>query len=88
LALPSFAVTLTRFALCGKCYQEEIAGVGRGLPPGMTLAELLPAPNPIIPATVDTVPEIDNEFFDTRTVSWRQLGASHTSCTCGGCGSA
>jgi E1A/CREB-binding protein len=60
-------VSYTRFALCSKCYSAEIAGQGKGLPPGMQLNELLPAPNPIIPQCVDTVPETENEFFDTRT---------------------
>lgn len=40
-------VTYTRFALCGKCYSAEIAGQGKGLPPGMQLQELLPAHNKV-----------------------------------------
>lgn len=60
-------VTYTRFALCTKCYSAECAGHGKGLPPGMQIGELLPARNPRIPPTVDTVQEMDNEFFDTRT---------------------
>ena len=39
----------TRFALCPKCYSAEIAGQGKGLPPGMELSELIPAPNRTIP---------------------------------------
>lgn len=34
----------------------------------MQLQELLPAPNAHIPAVMDTIPELENEFFDTRTV--------------------
>lgn len=66
-SLPA-AVTYTRFALCTKCYSAECAGHGKGLPPGMQIGELLPARNPRIPATVDTIQEMENEFFDTRTV--------------------
>lgn len=62
------AVTYTRFALCGKCYSAEIAGHGKGLPAGMQLRELLPAPNQHIPPNHDTVQEMENEHFDTRMV--------------------
>ena len=67
----SRTVTLTRFQLCQECYAREAGQdpTGQkplGLPAGIYLADLVPEPCAKLPPTIDNVPQIDNEFFDTR----------------------
>ena len=67
----SRTVTLTRFQLCQECYEREAGQdpTGQkplGLPAGIYLADLVPEPCAKLPPTIDNVPQIDNEFFDTR----------------------
>lgn len=77
LARPSTAVTYTRFALCPTCYQHELAGQGKGLPPGMELGQLLAAPNRVTPPVArEEGPPRECEFFDTRTVRGGGVGPS------------
>jgi E1A/CREB-binding protein len=67
----SRTIALTRFQLCSECYTRESgqdpAGFKPlGLPSGIALQDLVAEPCPKIPPTIETVPQIDNEFFDTR----------------------
>ena len=67
----SRTISLTRFQLCSECYTRECGQdpAGQkplGLPSGIALTDLVAEPCPKIPPTQETVPQIDNEFFDTR----------------------
>lgn len=69
----SRTVTLTRFQLCSECYNRECGQdpAGRkplGIPSGIALTDLISEPCPKIPSTKETVPQIDNDFFDTRNL--------------------
>lgn len=65
---------MSRFQLCAECYQAEVAALsggppGRGLPAGMSLAELIAEHVEAIPPTSDERnTTIESEFFDTRQV--------------------
>lgn len=68
------SLVVSRYQLCEECYNQEKAKVnsqgdgssGGGLLCGLKLEDFVAVKCPPIPSSRDTIPTIDNEFFDTR----------------------